>query len=200
MICSSGELSQLDDDLSALYQKAKDHPSKKEILSELKVWLTTVRNKCQDELCLKSAYDDFVPIIEKKLNEPRLNISQNIKQEKLKDFASNNSQVINNDEVKNKKGADSDSSKWIWFLGTPIGAWFWNKFLRKRCPSCKSTNFSVLNAEELDRWRQAKKVTERTSTGKTREKHVQVTYVKIRRKYECNECKHLWSEITSEEK
>lgn len=79
------------------------------------------------------------------------------------------------------------------------GAWYWNKFIRRRCPKCTSTNYKLLEAKELDRWRSTKQVTEKNSRGNNT-RHVSTTYVQMQRLFQCNECKHEWLEEKKEEK
>lgn len=76
----------------------------------------------------------------------------------------------------------------------------WHTFLRRRCPECNSTSYHLMDDEELDRWLGTKKVSERTASGKTKTRHVQTTYVKMKREYLCNDCHHKWVEIDKEEK
>ena len=76
----------------------------------------------------------------------------------------------------------------------------WHLFLRNRCPQCNSTNVNLINKEELDRWLGKKQVTEKLASGKTKTRYVQVTFVKNRYTYKCEDCGHIWSETKEEEK
>lgn len=125
--------------------------------------------------------------------------NKNIKNEYQK-FDYNNS---NNDKNKhqeiaidNKPKAEDYTSWWLTGFGI-IGGWFWNKFIRNRCPDCNSTNFVQTSEDEVDRWRQAVKVTETLSNGKSREKHVTKTFIKVQHTYKCRNCGRIWS-ITKE--
>jgi uncharacterized protein len=57
-ICTSKTLSHLDEQLAKAYESvllASDHPDV--VKSHQKAWLRTIRDRCQDEICLKSAYE-----------------------------------------------------------------------------------------------------------------------------------------------
>jgi uncharacterized protein len=60
LICDTPELNQLDDDLANLYQLAKAHPKKAQLLQQLREWLAK-RNACENEQCLLRAYQRFLP-------------------------------------------------------------------------------------------------------------------------------------------
>ena len=79
-----------------------------------------------------------------------------------------------------------------------LGGWIWNKFIRNRCPNCKSTSYNLINAEEIDRWRGTKKITETHSRG-TNTRHVQTTYVRTQFEYQCKHCQHEWIKTRQEE-
>ncbi len=74
------------------------------------------------------------------------------------------------------------------------------KLTIKKCPACKSEKLSTQFSQELDRWRQSVRVTEQLSNGKQRDRHVQKTFIKIKRNFLCNDCHHEWTEIGVEEK
>ena len=60
-ICADSQLSALDDTLTQVYKKAVAGAVNPDALkSEQRVWLTTIRNKCSDVACLKSAYNERV--------------------------------------------------------------------------------------------------------------------------------------------
>ncbi len=83
-------------------------------------------------------------------------------------------------------------------VAAAIGGWFWNKFIRNRCPKCKSTDFDTTKVSEVDRWRGSKKVTEQHSRG-TRTRYISATYVKKVYNYRCNSCQTGWSVSAKEE-
>ena len=60
LICSSTELSALDDEATRFYQLALKHPRKSELLVQLRNWLK-VRNACSTFECLGSSYKSFLP-------------------------------------------------------------------------------------------------------------------------------------------
>ncbi|UOG91603.1 MAG: lysozyme inhibitor LprI family protein [Candidatus Thiothrix sulfatifontis] len=99
----------------------------------------------------------------------------------------------------NKPKSDDYTPWWIAAFGS-IGVWFWNKFIRNRCPNCNSTNFSQNSGDEIDRWRQSVKVTETLSNGKSREKHVTKTFIKVQYTYKCRDCGRVWSMTKEREK
>lgn len=90
----------------------------------------------------------------------------------------------------------------LWILvaiaALAIGGWYWNKFVRNRCPSCKSTSYDTISREEVDRWRGTKQVTEKHSRG-TNTRHVQTTYVTMHYVFRCKACRHEWSKDRKEE-
>jgi hypothetical protein len=81
---------------------------------------------------------------------------------------------------------------------TVVGLWGWNRFVRNRCPSCKTTSVTCMAESETDRWRGTKQVSERNSRG-TNTRHMQTTYVKTQFDYECNHCHDQWSKVRKEE-
>jgi ribosomal protein S27E len=78
--------------------------------------------------------------------------------------------------------------------------WFWEKFISTKCPKCKSRQYTLQEAQEIDRWLGTKQVTERSSGGQSYSRTVNATFVKIERFYKCNNCKNEWSEVSTEEK
>jgi len=90
-----------------------------------------------------------------------------------------------------------------WVIGVTAAffcIWFWNKFIRRRCPQCRSTVYNLMGENEVDRWLGTKQVTEKLASGKTETRSINTTFVKIQRLYKCNDCGHVWSEISKEEK
>lgn len=78
------------------------------------------------------------------------------------------------------------------------GGWGWNKFVRNRCPNCKSAGYDTISREEVDRWRGTKQVTETHSRGKNT-RHVQTTYTMMHYVFRCKSCRHEWSKERKEE-
>ena len=79
-----------------------------------------------------------------------------------------------------------------------LGGFIWHKFIRLRCPRCKSTSVDTLSVERLERWQGTKKVSERNSRG-TNTRHVSTTYVRNRYHYQCSDCGEEWSKAKKEE-
>lgn len=103
-------------------------------------------------------------------------------------------------EVERRANQESANRLWI-VLGiiiAALGGWSWNKFIRNRCPNCKSTSCETLSVTEGDRWRGTKAVTEKHSRG-TNTRHVQTTYVKMIFLYRCKDCQHEWEKQRTEE-
>lgn len=92
-------------------------------------------------------------------------------------------------------------------LAVIVAAWFWNQFVRNRCPQCKSTDFDTTNVAETDRWRGSKKVSTvahrpggiKGQSYKDVTKHVATTYVKKLHEYRCRTCQNEWTRETKEE-
>jgi uncharacterized protein len=96
-----------------------------------------------------------------------------------------------------------DRERNLWILGAIVvlvlGGWIWNKFVRNRCPECKSTKYDVTGRQELDRWTGTKQVTEKHSRG-TNTRHVRTTYVMMQYAFRCKACQHEWVKDRKEEK
>lgn len=125
-------------------------------------------------------------------NKNQKNEYQNFEQDNSKNNKDKHQEIA----VDSKPKADDYTSWWLTAFGG-IGIWFWNKFIRNRCPDCNSTNFAQTSEDEVDRWKQAVKVTETLSNGKSREKHVTKTFIKVQYTYKCRDCGRIWS-ITEE--
>jgi len=80
-----------------------------------------------------------------------------------------------------------------------IGFIIWNSFIRRRCPKCRATKYTLVERIELDRWIGTKKVTEGHGE-RQKTKHVNVTYVENEYHFNCNICNHSWTETIKEEK
>lgn len=113
------------------------------------------------------------------------------------------SEEVVNKEVTNKNDSKEEKQNLTIFISIIvliIGSLAWNKFIRRRCPECKSTKYILEKKTELDRFRQAKEVSELTASGKNKTTHVQVTYAINKYDYKCNVCGNFWSEEIREEK
>ena len=92
-------------------------------------------------------------------------------------------------------------------LAVIVAAWFWNQFVRNRCPQCNSTDFDTTNVAETDRWRGTKKVSTvahrpggiKGQSYKDVTKHVATTYVKKLHEYRYRTCQNEWTRETKEE-
>lgn len=88
-----------------------------------------------------------------------------------------------------------------------LAAWLWNRFLRNRCPQCRSTQYDTTSVEEVDRWRGTRAVTKtvhrpggiRGASFKDVTKHIATTYVKKKYSYRCRECHTAWAVERKEE-
>jgi hypothetical protein len=109
-----------------------------------------------------------------------------------------NSQSEVERQVEHKK----TENLWIVLAGiaAAIGGWYWNRFVRNRCPICKSTSFDTISVTEIDRWRGTKAVTKTVPNSrgikgqsyKDVTKHVAATYVKNSHRLKCNSCQNVW--------
>lgn len=95
----------------------------------------------------------------------------------------------------------ADVEKWFYAATIMMFALsFWHQFIRRRCPSCNSTEYIKLGAEEIDRWMGIKKVTESLGNGKSRQRHINVTRIKTRSFFKCDQCENEWDEISVHER
>lgn len=112
-------------------------------------------------------------------------------------------QVARNAEIDAQRQFERSRNEKLWIAGgilvAILAAWFWNKFIRNRCPKCKSTDFDTTDVSEVDRWRGTKKVTETHSRG-SRTRHVSTTFVKNVYSYRCRSCQTEWAIEKKEEK
>lgn len=91
----------------------------------------------------------------------------------------------------------------FWFFAILAGlgaAWYWNKFMRLRCPTCRTTSPELEEEEELDSWLGTKSVSESLGNGKSRTRHVSATFAKVNRTYKCRTCGNKWDVVSKEEK
>ena len=112
-------------------------------------------------------------------------------------------QVARNAEIDAQRQFERSRNEKLWIAGgilvAILAAWYWNKFIRNRCPKCKSTDFDTTDVLEVDRWRGTKKVTETHSRG-SRTRHVSTTFVKNVYSYRCRSCQTEWAIEKREEK
>lgn len=126
---------------------------------------------------------------------------KNLKKEKdVLEGVENSNDVVNKIDSNDSKEEKQNITIFVSISVLMIGGLIWNKFIRRRCPECKSTKYVLEKKTELDRFRQAKEVSERTASGKNKTTHVQVTYAINKYDYKCNVCGNLWSEEIREEK
>ena len=109
-------------------------------------------------------------------------------------------QTARNAEVDAQRQIESSRNHKLWIgggiLAAILAAWYWNKFIRNRCPKCKSTDLDTTDISEVDRWRGTKAVTKtvhrpggiRGQSYKDVTKHVGVTFVKNVYSYRCRAC------------
>jgi uncharacterized tellurite resistance protein B-like protein len=69
-----------------------------------------------------------------------------------------------------------------------------------KCSGCGGGNVVLYEIEEIDRWIKPKQVTERTSSGKTKTRYVNTTYVKEKNYYQCKDCFYKFTETVTKEK
>lgn len=121
-------------------------------------------------------------------------------------------QTARNAEVDAQRQIESSRNDKLWIgggiLAAILAAWYWNKFIRNRCPKCKSTDLDTTDISEVDRWRGTKAVTKtvhrpggiRGQSYKDVTKHVGVTFVKNVYSYRCRACQTEWAIEKREEK
>ena len=121
-------------------------------------------------------------------------------------------QATRNAEIDAQRQTERSRNDKLWIgggiLAAILAAWYWNKFIRNRCPKCKSTDFDTTDVSEVDRWRGTKAVTKtvhrpggiRGQSYKDVTKHVGVTFVKNVYSYRCRACQTEWAIEKKEEK
>lgn len=221
-ICSSPELSTLDEQLASAYRTAGAITTdQSQLKHEQRTWITKVRDKCEDISCLVLAYQNRInDLTGNTSNQPlsanektKTNQPQAIQPEPILPENSTNSEsfiaqqagVITEMAQEEKERAEhqeieSLKNNFFLILALLSGIWVWHKFIRRRCPTCKATNPDLINTRELDSWLGTKKVTENLGNGKSRERVVNTTFSKIKRTYKCTSCGTQWNEVRKEEK
>lgn len=120
-------------------------------------------------------------------------------------------QTARNAEIEAQRQIERSRNDKLWIgggiLAAIFAAWFWNQFVRNRCPKCKSTDYDTTNVTETDRWRGTKQVTTvahrpggiKGQSYKDVTKHVATTYVKKLHEYRCRACQNEWAREVKEE-
>ena len=130
---------------------------------------------------------------------PQSSEREQARQQRDAEFAQ---QSARNAEIEAQRQIERSRNDKLWIgggiLAAIFAAWFWNKFIRNRCPKCKSTDYDTTSVDETDRWRGTKKVTEQHSRG-SRTRHVSATYVKKLYSYRCRSCQTEWAVEKKEE-
>ena len=133
------------------------------------------------------------------MSAPQLSEREKARQQRDAEFAQ---QTARNAEIEAQRQIERSRNDKLWIgggiLAAIFAAWFWNKFIRNRCPKCKSTDYDTTSVDETDRWRGTKKVTEQHSRG-SRTRHVSATYVKKLYSYRCRACQTEWAVEKKEE-
>lgn len=98
----------------------------------------------------------------------------------------------------NERSKTKNLQIFLAIIAAAIGGLGWIKFVRNRCPNCKSTKYDITNETETNRWLGTKQVSEKHSRG-TNTRHVQTTYVTKQFHYCCKNCQHDWMKERKEE-
>ena len=140
---------------------------------------------------------------------PQVSERELAKQRREAEFAQQNAR---NAEIEAQRQIERSRNEKLWMVGGALAAilaaWYWNQFIRNRCPNCKSTDYETTNVAEVDRWRGTKAVTKtvhrpggiRGQSYKDVTKHVGVTFVKNQYSCRCRACQTEWTVEKKEEK
>lgn len=121
-------------------------------------------------------------------------------------------QNARNAEIEVQRKVERSRNDTLWFVGVGLAAvfaaWYWNRFMRNRCPSCKSADYETTNVAEVDRWRGTKAVAKtvhrrggiRGQSYKDVSTQVGVTFVKNQYSCRCRACQTEWTIEKREEK
>lgn len=225
IICSNLELSAIDEELASVYENALIASHDESILREEQLtWLTQVRNACDDGDCIMVAYQNRIYDLSGTMSNPNSGTNEVEERSYEKAFDSESAQLVDSNippqkiDSQNQPLTAEDINKssellttnqidekksawtWEWIVAAITGAWVWHKFLRRRCPKCKSTNVSLKSAKELDSWIGTKEVSVDLGNGRTKKKVINTTYTKMENTYRCTACREEWVEVTKEEK
>lgn len=83
---------------------------------------------------------------------------------------------------------------WLWLaaaMGCAVS--IWHRFVRLRCPGCKTPAPQLTKTEEIDRYVAPKKVYGKDGNGRTTTTYASTTFVKLRDHYYCTECQRKWT-------
>ena len=140
---------------------------------------------------------------------PQVSQLELARQRKDAEFAQ---QAARNAEIDAQRQIERSRNDKLWIgggiLAAILAAWYWNQFIRNRCPECRSTDYETTSVNEVDRWRGTKAVTKtvhrpggvRGQSYKDVTKHVGVTFVKNQYSYRCRACQSDWVIEKKEEK
>ena len=140
---------------------------------------------------------------------PQVSERELAKQRLEAEFAQQNARSA---EIEVQRQVGRSRNDKLWFVGIALAAilaaWYWNRFIRNRCPSCKSTDYETTNVAEVDRWRGTKAVAKtvhrrggiRGQSYKDVTQHVGVTFVKNQYTCRCRACQTEWTFEKREEK
>lgn len=121
-------------------------------------------------------------------------------------------QNARNAEIEVQRKVERSRNDKLWFVGVGLAAilaaWYWNRFMRNRCPNCKSTDYETTNVAEVDRWRGTKAVAKtvhrrggiRGQSYKDVTQNVGVTFVTNQYTCRCRACQTEWTFEKKEEK
>lgn len=79
-----------------------------------------------------------------------------------------------------------------------IGALFWNKYLRLRCPSCGTARPELIRAEDVDSWLTPKMTNDRRSQDRIKPRST--SFTKVKRMYMCKPCGKKWHVVNNNRK
>ena len=221
-ICADPVLLKLDQALGAQYDLAV--ASDPQVKDRQLYWLQHTLAQCQDKQCLVLAYKGQIEALggnweqvkqivmsdadsaqQQQQAQPQAQpqaaaVPSRYEEEnrKYELIQQRNQQERLQHEAQQKK--DNNKYTLIGFVVLVLAAVGWHLFIRNRCPHCKSTKYRRVSAEEVDRWRGTKRVTERMASGRDKTRNVQTTFVMMRFAYQCNACQGEWEKEREEEK
>lgn len=100
-------------------------------------------------------------------------------------------QLVADKQAENARGTNLQI--FLWILAVAVGGWAWNKFVRYRCPNCKSAQYEIVNTTVLDTKRGTAKVVERRGNREVT-RNVRTTYGTVQYDFCCKTCQHKWVE------
>ena len=78
-------------------------------------------------------------------------------------------------------------------LAVTLCIWFWNRFMRMRCPDCGAPHPRLFKVEECDSWMTPKRINEKRDLSARPRK---TSFTKVSRTYICPECHKQWSVVS----